>query len=167
MSEQWLQRYQQLSANGDPDAQIALAWEYVKGKIVRNDFDQAVVLFRQAELVKPYAARFNLAKAKLLNGDISFRHDLADDCKRGFGPALYLMGIAENRGLFGESNLDEALRYYALASENGHLISRFLEWRLKRLSISQRLATGISAIVLLITTFSILVRDPNDLRVLN
>jgi hypothetical protein len=108
-SQKALSQWQQLADCGDPDAQIVMAWNYANGKIVAKDFDRAVALFRAAEPAKGPLARFNLAKAMILNSDQSYDTVLRSDCDAGFGPALYLMGVVEERGIFHERNLDKAL----------------------------------------------------------
>jgi hypothetical protein len=40
-SEIWLKRWKQLADDCDADAQIVLAWEHVKDKIVEKDFNRA------------------------------------------------------------------------------------------------------------------------------
>src|SRR5258708_2558455 len=104
-SQDWLRRWSQLADAGDPDAQIVLGWEHATGKIVEKDFDRATALFRAAELQKPAVARLYLAKAKILNNDETFSDEIRDDCDAGFGPALYVMGTVEERGIFRPRNL--------------------------------------------------------------
>jgi TPR repeat protein len=165
-SQDSLKACQRLAENGDPDAQMALAWQYYKGEILEKNFDKAIALFRQAELKKPSLARFYLAKAKILNGDNTFADDLLEDCNAGFGPALYTMAVAEKRGIFREENLDEALRYFALAARDNHWVSEIYLWRLEKKSILEWLTTFPHAVRLLVRIFIIKVRDRSDLRVL-
>jgi len=86
-SESWLARWRQLAANGNPDAQIVMAWEFVRGEVVPKDFDQAVKLFRAAEVSKGSFAKVHLAKAKIMNKDESYKDVIREDCNAGFGPA--------------------------------------------------------------------------------
>jgi TPR repeat protein len=123
------------AAFGNANAQIELAWELIKGKRVEKDVAAAISLFREAESRKPRIARFNLAKAKLLEGDPTFQNDIREDCSAGFGPALWLMGMHAlrrmrvSRGKPRQEALDEALRYFRLGVENGHFPSIAPIWR--------------------------------------
>jgi TPR repeat protein len=131
----WLQDLKRRVAVGNADAQIALAWAHIKGNLVEKDVARAISLFRQAESRKPRIARFNLAKAKLLEGDPTFRDDIREDCNAGFGPALWLMGMhalqrmRESRGEPRQESLDEALRYFRLGAEKNHFPSIAATWR--------------------------------------
>jgi len=148
---------------GDPDAQIALAWQYATGEYVKKDIEKALALFRSAESQKPQFARFYLAKAKLLlNNDASYPDDLAEDCEAGFGPALYLMGAAAHRA----RNRSEALHYFALAAENGHLVSEFFVWRLSRKGLLDRILTFPYSVRLFARIMVILFHDEYDIRLL-
>jgi TPR repeat protein len=162
---EWLARWKELADSGDPDAQIVVAWEYVKGKLIPKDFDRAVALFKAAERSKGRLARFNLAKAMLLNRDPSFRNVISDDCAAGFGPALYLMGVSEAKGIFGNKNLDEAVRYFSLAARDGHITSEFFAWRLQRKSVVCWIRTMPYAVRLTLRYIPIYLADSTDLRV--
>jgi hypothetical protein len=102
---------------------------------VEKDVLKATGLFREAESKKPRIARFNLAKAKILGGDPTFQDDIREDCSADFGPALWLMGmyaLRRRRALRGAARqeaLDEALRYFRLGAETGHLPSEAKVWR--------------------------------------
>jgi TPR repeat protein len=132
---EWLKDTQRRAAFGNADAQIALAWEHIKGRLVEKNVARAISLFREAESQKPRIARFNLAKAKILEGDPSFQDDIREDCSAGFGPALWLMGISAlrrmraSRGEPRQEALDEALRYLRLGAEKGHFPSEAAVWR--------------------------------------
>jgi TPR repeat protein len=133
--EEWLEDIKRRAAFGHADAQIALAWEHIKGRRVEKDVAAATGLFRQAESRKPRIARFNLAKAKLLEGDPTFQDDIREDCSDGFGPALWLMGISalrrmrESQGEPRQEALDEALKYFRLGVEKGHFPCFAPIWR--------------------------------------
>jgi TPR repeat protein len=161
-----LEGYRRLSESGDPDAQIALAWEYVKGELVDKNMDAAVRLFREAEQKKPSIARFNLAKAKIMMGDSSFKKDLLADCEAGFGPALYLLGIAEQKGVFQVPHPGTALEYFDLAAANGHLVSKFLLWRLAPKGWLKWLLMLPGALGLLLRISMVKYQDPNNPQVL-
>ena len=92
------------AAQGEPVAQIALAWEHARGELIPKDLDAALALFREAERTEPQLARFNPAKAKFLNGDSTFRGELVADCEAGYGPSLYLMGVITLRSSPSESS---------------------------------------------------------------
>ena len=96
-------------------------------------------MFRAAELKKPALARFNLAKAKTLNGDETFAADIRQDCAAGFGPALYLMSAAEEHGPFRARNRKRAVGYFSHAARNNRLISEWYAWRFARKSLSRLL----------------------------
>lgn len=165
-SEESLAQWKQLAADGDPDAQIVMAWEYIKGKRVPKDLDHAIALFRAAEPAKGRLARFNLGKAMIFSHDPSFADVLRGDCEAGFGPALYLMGAVEARGIFGTRNLDQAVRYFSLAARDNHLVSGFFAWRLQRKSLLQWIKTLPQAMHLSLKVIALEWRDPNDLRIL-
>jgi len=134
----WLKETERRAGLGDADAQIALAWQHIKGELVEKDIAHAISLFREAELQKPKIARFNLAKAKILEVDRTFQDDILQDCNAGFGPALWLMGMFELRRMYAlrgeprQKALDEALKYFRSATQNGHLPSEAKVWRLER-----------------------------------
>jgi|SRR6185437_14773109 len=165
-SKDWFKQWQELADSGDPDAQIVMAWEHVKGKLVDRDFDRAVILFRAAAARKPALARFNLAKAKILNRDETFEIEIREDCKAGFAPALYLMGVVEKRGIFHAKNLGRAIEYFSLAALNGHLVSELFLWRLKSKSFFQWFASLPYAARLFFKILAVQTRNADDLRVL-
>lgn len=166
-SEELLAPWRELAARGDPDAQIVLAWEYAKGKLVAKDLDRAIALFRAAEPAKGRLARFNLGKAMIWARDPSFADVLREDCEAGFGPARYLMGIVEARGKFGSKNVDQAVCYFSLAAQDNHLLSEAFAWRLQRKSILQWIKTLPHGICLILKVAALELRDRNDLRILS
>lgn len=155
----WLNEWQDRADKGDPDAQISLAWEYAAGDRIEKNFEKAEALFRRAEMKKPELARFYLAKAKLLNKDLTFVNDIVEDCKAGFGPSLYIMGAAAK-------DRSEAIRYFKLAAQNGHLVSEGFVWRLEQKSFLNRLATLPDALRILKAIVLAKLRDPRDIRIL-
>jgi TPR repeat protein len=165
-SEDQLSGWRRLADSGNPDAQIVMAWEYAKGKLVPKDFDRAIALFRAAEPARGRLARFNLAKAMILNGDPSFSDVIRQDCDGGFGPALYLMGVTEARGTFHERNVDKALHFFSLGAKDHHLLSACFAWRLQRKSFIGWLTSLPYGIGLGLRVTVLNFRDPNDLRIL-
>ncbi|HEX5315130.1 MAG TPA: hypothetical protein VFX22_00655, partial [Candidatus Kapabacteria bacterium] len=166
-SEEYLQQWKELADSGDADAQIVMAWEYIKGRRVPKDLDRAVALFRAAEPTKGRLARFNLGKAMIFADDASFADVLREDCEAGFGPALYLMGVAEARGKFGSKNVDQAIRYFSLAARDNHLLSEVFAWRLQKKSILQWVKTFPHGMRLMLKVAVLEWRDRNDLRILS
>jgi len=156
--------WQKLAEAGDPDAQIIVAWEYAKGKLVAKDLSRAVALFRAAEPAKGRLARFNLAKVLMMNRDQSFEEVIRQDCNAGFGPALYLMGVAEFKGIFHDRNIERAVEYFSAAAQDNHVTSEFFAWRLQKKSILRWLVTLPYGIGLSFRGFAICLRDPDDLR---
>ena len=165
-SDNSLARWKELADAGDPDAQIIVAWEYAKGKLVAKDFDRAVALFRAAEPAKGKVARFNLAKALMMNRDRSFKDVIRQDCDAGFGPALYLMGVAESKGLFYDRDVERAVQYFSAAARDRHLTSEYFAWRLTKKSIVCWLATLPYGLGLSLKVLAIYLRNPNDQRVI-
>ncbi|SRR6266540_5608757 len=161
-----LNEYQQRADAGDPDAQISLAWEYVSGEHVEKDLEKAVALLRTAESGSPRLAHFYLAKVKILGGDTTFVNELIRDCEAGFGPALYLMGVAAERGLVNGASKDDALRYFRLAAERGHLIAKFFAKRLEKKGTIEWLKSVPSQVGLFFEIFITKFRNPRDLSVL-
>lgn len=152
---------------GDPNAQIALAWEYFKGNLVERSFPRAVDLFRSAESKEPRLARFNLAKAKIIENDSSFRDDIAPDCAEGFGPALFLMGMNAKRGYRFRKTPREAVEYFRLAAKSGHLISEIMLWRLENTNYLKRLKTLFPFLRLFFKAMRIKHNNPDDVRVMD
>ena len=165
--KEWLEDIQERAAEGDPNAQIALAWEHVKGSVVERSFPRAVELFRRAEFKEPRLARFNLAKAKIMESDDSFKEDIASDCRDGFGPALFLMAMNAKRGYRFRKSPQNSIEYFRLAAKNGHLISEILLWRLERPNYLKRLGTLLPFLRLTFRAMRIKYRDRNDIRVLD
>jgi hypothetical protein len=154
------------AAVGDPYAQISLAWEYVLGERVDEDFLKAEALLRGAETKKPELARFYLAKAKILRRDASFVADLAHDCDAGYAPALYLMGAAADRGLLPGDKHQTMIHYFSLAAQHGHLVASFFVWRETRKSMIDWLVTFPAAARLFFRIVAVKFRDSYDPRVL-
>lgn len=150
---------------GDPEALFYLAWDYFKGRLVEKDVQAAIALLRQLEEKSPEWARFNIAKMKYREGDVSLKDDIKIDCDTGFGPALYLMATDSFRkgGQLGKS---EALGYFRAAAQSGHIPSKIWVWRLSKLGFWRRLATAIPVYLMGFRFIAIKVRDPNDVRVL-
>jgi len=163
MPEDRLREYQGLADNGDPDAQLSLAWEYF---YVRRDSHVGLRFFCQAELRKPGLARYYLAKAKILLNDNTFKNEIPDHYIQGFGPAFYLMGAAKKKGILCEANFDEAFKYFLLAKQDNHLVSEFFVWRLQKKSIFEWIVTFPWSACLCIRIIRIRIRNPNDVRVL-
>jgi TPR repeat protein len=166
LSEQCLTRWKQLADSGDPDAQIVMAWEYIKGEAVPKDFGRAVALFRAAEPSRGRLARFNLAKALIRNGDASYSSVIQQDCDSGFGPALYLMGAVAQQGRFGTRDTEKAVQYFSIAARDNHLPSEFYAWRLASKSIWRWITTFPYGFRLSLRTLALYFKDPYDLRVL-
>jgi TPR repeat protein len=170
-SVEWLNETKQRAELGDRNAQIALAWEYIKGELVEKDVTNAISLFRKAELHKPEIARFNLAKAKMLEGDRTFQEDILQDCNAGFGPALWLMGMYALRRMYAlrgahrQEALEEALRYFRLATQSGHLPSEGKVWRLER-GLWSRISSFRYAARISFRMGSIKLRNKDDQRIL-
>lgn len=165
-SEDRLAGWKQLAENGDPDAQIVMAWEYAKGKLVPKDFDRAVALFRAAEPARGRLARLALARAMIINRDHSFNEVIRQDCEAGFGPALYLMGVVALQGYFSERNVDQAVQYFSLAALDNHLPSKFYAWRNQRKSILEWLVTSPRFAGVALKVVFLSMRDPKDPRIL-
>lgn len=166
LSEECLTRWKQQADGGDPDAQIRMAWEYVRGKAVPKDVGRAVALFRAAEPSRGRLARFYLAKALIMNGDASFSSVIRQDCDSGFGPALYLMGVVAQQGRLGARDTEKAVQYFSLAARDNHLPSEVYAWRLESKSIWCWVVTFPYGFALSMRTIALYFKDPYDLRVL-
>jgi TPR repeat protein len=161
-----IEGYRQRAAAGDPDAEYALAWEYVRGEFVPKDTRVAIQLLREFEKTCPELARFNIAKIKYAEDDCSFVDDIRADCAAGFGPSLYLMGVYSLKKVGGEKGRASAIEFFNAGAENGHLPSEFAVWRLSKLGWWRRLATVIPAHGLFLRGFRIAYRNEGDIRIL-
>lgn len=158
--------YRRRAAQGDPNAQLALAWEYMKGDALPKNVDTAFAILRELEVTAPKLARFNIAKMKYLLSDWTFAEEIRGDCDAGFGPALYLMGVYSKQKVGGDNGLREAIEYFLSAARHGHLPSEFQAWKLAKLGARRRLATLIPAYVTFIRMLIIRWRDIDDIRIL-
>jgi TPR repeat protein len=111
-------------------------------------------------------ARFNLAKALIMNGDVSFSSVIRQDCESGFGPALYLMGAVARQGRFGDRDIRKAVQYFSLAARDNHLLSQFYVWRLQSKSVWRWIATFPDGVALSVRVLALYLRNPYDLRIL-
>jgi TPR repeat protein len=151
------------AALGEARAQFELAWEYVRGDVIPKDVNAAIAIFRQMEANAPELARFNIAKIKLLENDDTGLDELEKDCRKGFGPACYLMGVyAKQR----KGDLERAIMCWRAGADSGHLPSEYLAWRLTQMSLWQRIRTTIPAHRLLIRSLRLRWRDADDVRIL-
>ena len=166
MNNTTLEEYRRRAKRGEPNAQLELAWEYMKGEALPKDIDAAFALLRELEVAAPRLARFNIAKIKYLLGDQTFAEEIRADCEAGFGPSLYLMGVYSKQRVNGEKGLREAINYFRFAAREGHLPSEFQVWRIAKVGTWQRLATTIPAFLTFIRMVGIRWRDVDDIRIL-
>jgi TPR repeat protein len=151
------------AALGEARAQLEFAWEYVRGDVIPKDLNAAIAILRQMETNAPELARFNIAKIKLLENDDSGLDELEKDCKKGFGPACYLMGVyAKQR----KGDLERAIVYWRAGADSGHLPSEYLVWRSGQMSLWRRITTVIPAHRLFIRLLGLRWRNVDDIRIL-
>jgi hypothetical protein len=103
----------------------------------------------------------------MINRDQSFEEVIHQDCNAGFGPALYLMGVAELQGIFHDRNIERAVQYFSAAAHNHHLTSECFAWRLQKKSILRWLVTLPYGIGLSFRIFALYLQNPNDPRILS
>jgi TPR repeat protein len=165
--QKWFNEAHRRAELGDGDAQLELAWEYMRAENVPKNPARAIALLKQLEATRPEFARFNLAKIKILEMDNTYVDDIFRDCEAGYGPALYLMGLQIAKGFPDLKCRSEALKYYQKAANAGHLPSEFLVWRLSKLGAVRRLVTSLAAIRVLWKIASIRSQDVDDVRILS
>lgn len=165
MNSAELKAYEGMADRGDLSAQMYLAWEYFEGKSVPKNVNRAYELLNLAVQSGNQYARFYFGKMMWIMKDPAIFELMQPDVDTSYGPALYLMGLCEEFGTFGPSNLPLALRYYQRAGAAGHLISqaRFLRQR-HPTKVGRTIAT-IRMIPLLTRIFYLKFKKADDERV--
>jgi hypothetical protein len=119
-NKEWLDYWVPKAEAGDPEAQIALGWEYQKGELLAKDIDAAKRWFMAAENECPELGYFNLMKMMSIED-----HHSIDEIFRisewRMGAIYYIYGWY--RAQKGADNAELA-DLFTLGSKRGHLPSQ-------------------------------------------
>lgn len=161
-AEDWIAYYMPLAEAGDPDAQIAVGWEYFRGTIFNKDVDAAIDWFRNAESSVGELAIFNLIKMLYIEKDERISKIFFEKPEWDSG-AIYLF---YGSYLIKSSNENDGLKYLDIGGRKGSLVSALhfhqykYKWSISRLlKLPYEISLALKAAV-------IATNNPKDLRIL-
>ncbi|RLA45640.1 MAG: hypothetical protein DRR06_06825 [Gammaproteobacteria bacterium] len=115
---------------GDPEAQLALADIYLDGKIVPQNYQQALEWYRQAAQQGNAHAMYNIGVFYDRGYSVDVDYEEASNWYRkaaalGFPAALYNIGIMYEYGQTVPKDYAKAHEYYLMAAEKGEPSAQF------------------------------------------
>nr|WP_295885034.1 hypothetical protein [uncultured Devosia sp.] len=159
--KQWIDYYLPLAESGDPKAQIAVGWEYARGKIFKKDVETAEKWLRTAQQKSHELAIFNILKLLSLENDRRLEAVFKEQDSWSLGAIYMKYGCAKIR--WGDKTTGLAM--LRIAEAKGNLYAAIRLMHLEN-SIAKRIVLFPTIAKMSLDWYKAKVKDPDDERVL-
>lgn len=160
-NKQWIDYYLPLAESGDPKAQIAVGWEYARGKIFKKDVETAEKWFRAAQQKSDELAIFNIMKLLYIENDNRLEAVFHEREHWKLGAIYMIYGRAKIR--WGDKT--NGISMLRIAKAKGNLRAAINLMHLEN-SIARRILSFPTIAKMALDFYRARVRDPNDERAL-
>lgn len=161
--------YEEQARAGDVACALYVGWCYYEGKGVEKDKARALEWLKFASERNSQEAAFRMSLIGIFERNPAVLRDLRTLAEHGYPPALHEMGVTCFAGIFGARDIDEALRWFTLSSERGHLISAIAKSQIEfsRTRGVRKVLVYLKRAPIMFRLLPIYIKNRNDERVLS
>lgn len=159
--QRWVGYYLPLAESGDPKAQIAVGWEYHRGKIFEKSILEAEKWFRKAEKTVGEIGIFQLMKMLHIENDRRMEDVFREKDDWSLG-AIYMVYGCD---LIDRGNLADGLQMLSVAERKGNIYARTRADQVRYRGFARLLAYP-SVIATFFRWLKIKLKNPDDERAL-